>query len=703
VTTVFSRNGPLMEPRHPLKGGRKFATARRKELHAQDGPQGIFTRCLALLAGAENPSEGLRRILALLTEKMWFTQAAVYAFDGRHFHCVAHSKSVVSASIPCLSEAGSSPFIRVAKTRKPVYLNDTSGLQALGGSSEIKSLYVVPLVVRTRVYGVLSVHTNERGDIREAYRDLIERFALPAALALERMAFHRHPDEDGFIVESLFAQDELGVAQTALDGTIQRANPALARLLGRSPAGLAGRRTSEFVPAEERKQFRQAEWQIGKGKPHPGFDLHRYVRYSGETVWCATKLSLVLDAEGKPASLLTLVADASARKQAADARDRLKDELLQSQRVQTLGMLAGGVAHDFNNALEVIMGFASLARLRLSPGDPLQEPLMIIEESAEGAAMLAHELLEAARSDKPRAYLVDVGELVSAVMKIVTRTFDRKIRVEHRVEKAVPGIRGFRTRFEQALLNLCLNARDAMPTGGTLTVEATAETLAAHDPRLPDSSPPGSYAHITVRDTGVGMSPQVMQDICKPLFTTKASGQNAGLGLTMVERIVRDSGGFLRVASVPSKGSEFALYLPADLTESRLPLPTPSSRLVPGRGTVLVVDDEPRVLDFLEKGLTRLGYEVFCAESGKVACEVYSQQPRSFTCVLLDLIMPEMSGLETYARLRDINPQVKVILSSGYSSERIKGEAMEAGGVEFLGKPYSLETLSQALQKIQLN
>lgn len=331
-----------MEPKSHLKDSRTIAIAGRQEPPVQDGLRGLFTRGLALVAGAGNPSEGLRTILALLTEKISSTQAAVYAIDSRSFHCVAHSKSVASASIPCLSKAVQSPLTRSAKTRKPVYLSEASGLRGLGGSPEIKSLYAVPLIVRGRVYGVLTVYTNESGGIEEAYRDLIGRLALPAALALERMELRRHPDEDGFMVKSLFAQDELGVAQATLDGTIKRANSALARLLGCSPEGLTGRRISELVPAEERRQFLEAERQTAKGKSHPGNDLHRYVRNSGEAVWCTTKPSLIRDAEDKPASLLILVAGASARKQAVDARDHLKDELLQSQRVQTLGMLAGG-------------------------------------------------------------------------------------------------------------------------------------------------------------------------------------------------------------------------------------------------------------------------------------------------------------------------------------------------------------------------
>ncbi|HUZ47345.1 MAG TPA: response regulator [Terriglobia bacterium] len=666
--------------------------------------QDLLLRGATIMEKAEDASEALRKILVLLTEHMWFAYSALYSTSaqGRTFRCVGQSKPVISPAITPFSRLGLSPLRQAAKTRKPVYLADCRQDQVHAEGARIKSLYAVPLILRGKVHGVLCIHTYESSAIDAACWDLIDRFALLASLALERIKHDDTSPKENPILESMFEQKHFGVALAALDGTIKTANQALAELLGYLPAGLAGKQLAELVPEDERSMWRKVVEQTSGQNPPRGLPLHRYLRNSGEVVWCSTSLSVVPDAHGKPAALLVLVTDRNAMKQAEEARDRLESELLQAQKIQTLGMLAGGVAHDFNNALEVIMGFASLALLRLSPGDPLHEPLKIIAVSASGAAGLAHELLDAARNDEAHAEPVDVAELVNSVINIITRTFDRKIRVEHLVEAQEPYIRGFRGRFEQAILNLCLNARDAMPAGGTLAVEATTETFAENDPRLPAPCTAGAYVRIAVRDTGVGMSPQVMEHMCKPLFTTKAAGQNAGLGLTMVERIINEAGGFISAASAPSEGTELALYLPAATPEPSRPK-THSNQLVRGRGTVLVVDDEPRVLDFLEKGLTRIGYKVLCAETGRLACEIYSKQFQNIICVLLDMIMPDISGLETYGLLRDINPGVKVILSSGYSSEHVKRQVEEACGADFLGKPYTLETLSQAIKKARHN
>lgn len=391
------------------------------------------------------------------------------------------------------------------------------------------------------------------------------------------------------------------------------------------------------------------------------------------------------------------------RRQPDEHKASAEKEAYRSQALQTLGMLAGGVAHDFNNALEVIIGFASLARFRLSAADPLHEPLKIIEESAKGAADLARNLLDVAKDNPDDEGPVDAGELTGTILSIMTRTFDRKIQIEHHIAPGLPSIKGNRSRLQQAILNLCINARDAMPQGGKLVMDGALQTLKPGDNRLPAGCAPGDYVRISVRDTGVGIPAEILEKIFVPLFTTKGPGQGSGLGLAMVDRIVREAQGFIAVTSKPGEGSEFSLYLPAVFDQRPRAKNSRAGQMIAGRGRVLVVDDEPRVLQFLEKGLSRLGYEVETAESGSKACEIYSRQSDGIDCVLLDLIMPGMSGLETYARLKDINPKVRVILSSGYSSGRIRRKAGEVGSPEFLEKPFTLEDLSLALQKIQNN
>ena len=504
------------------------------------------------------------------------------------------------------------------------------------------------------------------------------------------------------VTQATFDQEHVGMAIADVNGRIQQVNRALANMLGYSQEELIGTRLKDLArPAGNRQDPAPGkEYKSGEKPPLPS--VNHLERKSGGTIACAIDSRGLYGENGKLTHFLMFVVGIQSREDAEETQ-LPESDIYRSQALQTMGMLAGGVAHDFNNALEVIIGFTSLARIRLSPSDPLNEPLKIIEESAKGAGNLARQLLEASKDKPEDEGPVNVAELVETVLSIITRTFDRKIRIENRIAPQLPGTVANRGRLEQAILNLCINARDAMPRGGRLAIKACLQTLKSGDGRLPSSNRPGDYVRISVCDTGEGMQAEILEKIFVPQFTTKGPGKGFGMGLAMVDRIVKESGGFISVTTKPRKGSEFSVYFPAVCAGRAKPAHSRPDQMISGRGGVLVVDDEPRVLEFLEKGLTRLGYEVVTAENGSKACEIYSKKNREINCVLLDLIMPGMSGLEAYSRLKSINPGVRVILSSGYSSGRIRLEAGAAGGLEFLEKPYTLEELSQALQKFQQN
>jgi signal transduction histidine kinase/CheY-like chemotaxis protein len=384
---------------------------------------------------------------------------------------------------------------------------------------------------------------------------------------------------------------------------------------------------------------------------------------------------MLRDPDGEPAGFLEITEDISERKRGDEELARLREELAQAQKMEAIGSLASGLAHDFNNFLGVILGCGSLMRLRLPPGDPLQEFLQMIEQSAESAADLARQLLALAQPELHLRLPVTVAEVLERVVKIVKRTFDRRIRVETRFAPELPAVEADVAQIEHAILNLCLNARDAMPGGGTLTLESSLVTLRTEDSLRPAQCQPGDYVRVMVKDTGLGIDPMVMPRLFQPFFTTKEPGRGSGLGLAIVHQTVRNHGGFVRVESEVVHGSEFQVYLPAVQQPAR-PLTAKSPAQVQyGSGTVLVVDDEPLVLAFVERGLQKLGYNVIAVDNGRRACEIYASRTQEIEYVLLDLVMPEVSGLETYQKLREINPQVRVILSSGYSLEKFAQEA----------------------------
>ena len=503
----------------------------------------------------------------------------------------------------------------------------------------------------------------------------------------------------GDVLRALFACGTIGAALCTAEGKLVAISPAFARMLDYQPGELLGTGYADLTHPHSRADIGQVVGEIQSRELLVHSTERLYVQKSGAPKWCLENFSLIQDTPGLPVQVLALIQDIQDRKDTEEERRRLQERLFQAQKMEALGTLAGGIAHDFNNLLGVILGFASIVRLRLADSDPLLEYVKMIEQSAERGADLARQLLGLGRQGKSESVPIRVSDVLGRVVRIITSTFDRRIQVQTRAEPGPlwsdvnPG------QLEQAILNLCINARDAMPEGGVLALESSRVTLGEGDSSRPSHCLLGNYARITVRDTGVGIAPQVLGRIFDPFFTTKEAGRGSGLGLAMVYGMASGAGGFVQVESEVGHGSAFSIYLPLKGPGVERAVAARSSVLEAGTGTVLVVDDEPMVLAFIEEALKKLGYKVLTVVDGQQACEVYSSHSNQIDMVLLDMVMPGTTGLEVCRRLRGINPQVKVILSSGYSSGDVAREAQLAGAMGFIGKPYSLEELSSALHR----
>jgi two-component system NtrC family sensor kinase len=505
--------------------------------------------------------------------------------------------------------------------------------------------------------------------------------------------------QESDVLRSLFDCGTIGAALCTAEGKIVDVSPAFARMLDYRRAELLGTGYATLTHPQNRVDLCQAVRRIQCGESLVQTTERLYVQRSGVPKWCQENLSLIHDTAGRPHHVLALIQDIQQRKDTEEERGRLQERLFQAQKTEALGTLAGGLAHDFNNLLGVILGFASILRLRLAPSDPLLEFVKMIEQSAARGADLTRQLLGLARQGKCESALIRVGEVLGRVVKIITSTFDRRIQVQTRGESGALWVNANPGQFEQAVLNLCINARDAMPEGGILSLESSQVTLGEGDSSRPSRCLPGNYARVTVRDTGVGIAAPLLGRIFDPFFTTKEPGRGSGLGLAMVYGMASSAGGFVEVESEVGLGSAFSIHLPLKAPPVERRTAPGSSRLESGSGTVLVVDDEPMVLAFVEEGLKKLGYQVLTATDGRQACELYSSRSHQIDMVLLDMVMPGTSGLQACCRLREINPNVKVILSSGYSSAEVVREAHSAGALGFIGKPYSLEELSTALRR----
>jgi len=360
----------------------------------------------------------------------------------------------------------------------------------------------------------------------------------------------------------------------------------------------------------------------------------------------------------------------------------LESQLAQSQKLHAIGSLAGGVAHDFNNLLTAILGYVSLLREEEAPSPQVIEALDVIEKAAERASQLTAQLLGFARRGLPKRVRVDLHHTLGEVVDLLRHTIDKNILLQSRFKAPTPHVMGDPGQMFQVLLNLALNARDAMPDGGMLTLSTDMV---------------GGFLRVSVIDTGTGIPLAIRDRVFEPFFTTKEPGKGTGMGLTVVQSIVRAHGGRIEIDCDPAPGTRFHVYLPVALDRAA-PAPGDSSAApARGKGSVLVVDDEEFVRQVAARMLKTLGYQVICLESPREAIDYYRRRSRDIDVVVVDLIMPEAGGKEVFEQLREINPQARVVITSGYNRDAGVDALLDAGAKGFLQKPYRLSQLSETL------
>ena len=391
------------------------------------------------------------------------------------------------------------------------------------------------------------------------------------------------------------------------------------------------------------------------------------------------------------------IRDISFRVEAEKEKKRLEAQFHQAQRLESLGTLAGGIAHDFNNLLMGILGRTSLILSDLAPDHPHGETLRSIETHAKSAADLTRQLLGLARSGKYEVRPTDVNTLVQETAEMFGRT-RKEVQIRTKLDEALQFVEVDRGQIEQVLLNLYINAWHAMPGGGSLTLE-TANARLDEAYVQPFSAAPGNYVKISVTDTGTGMDPEIQERIFDPFFTTKEMGRGTGLGLASAYGIIKNHDGIIQVSSEKGRGANFTIYLPASV-KTAMPAASERKPIKNGTEMVMLVDDETIITDVAEAMLKSLGYQVLTAKSGRDAVDLYSRTHSTIDLVILDMIMPDMSGAETFDALRAINPEVRILLSSGYSIDGKATEILDKGCNGFIQKPFTLKELSETIRII---
>ena len=424
---------------------------------------------------------------------------------------------------------------------------------------------------------------------------------------------------------------------------------------------------------------------------------YRIKSKKGQIIWIQQRGQIICDDQGEILHISGVLFDISDLKRAEEEKEKLEARLQQVQKMEAIGTLAGGVAHGFNNVLMSIQGNTSLMLVDTDTSHPHHERLENIEQSVVIAAALTSQLLGFARGGKYEAKLTDLNEMVEKTSNMFGRR-KKEIKIHRRYQKDIWTVNVDQGQIEQVLLSLYYNALKAMPGGGELYLQIENITL-DKDYVKPFSIEPGRYVKISITDTGVGMDEETRRRIFEPYFTTTEMGRGTGLGLASVYGIIKNHGGIINVYSEEGEGTTFNIYLPTSekevIKEKELP-----EVLLKGTGTILLVDDEDMIIDVGQGMLKALGYTVLVARGGKEAIELYRANKDKIDMVILDMIMPGVGGGETYDRIKEIKPDIKVLLSSGYSINGQAEEILDRGCDGFIQKPFNMRQFSQKIREI---
>jgi hypothetical protein len=400
----------------------------------------------------------------------------------------------------------------------------------------------------------------------------------------------------------------------------------------------------------------------------------------------------IVDEEGRRRGAVVVFPDITDRKQ-------LEEQLRQAQKMEALGQLAGGIAHDFNNLLNVIIGYSDLVRRQLMEADPMRDRIEQIRSAGHRAASLTRQLLAFSRKQVVAPKVLDLNGVLSDLHRMLERLLGESVELASSRKDGLGRIKADPGQIEQVIMNLAVNARDAMQSGGRITIETDNVILDTAKPEMPGGVEPGRYIMLAVHDSGIGMSPEVQARVFEPFFTTKEPGRGTGLGLATVYGIVKGAGGHIELQSALGRGTTFRIYFPRVDAPADAVIGRESRDFARGSETILVVEDEESVRHFVRDSLTHCGYSVLEAADGRQAEEIWRRAPEQIHLLLTDVVLPGVGGCELAVRLKDDRPSLKVLFMSGYTDERVTREISGEAGAPFLPKPFALPVLARKVRE----
>ena len=574
----------------------------------------------------------------------------------------------------------------------PVKINDVPNHPAFSGSfpaghPAIRNFLGYPIFSKDgRPIAALYFANKRSGEFGPEDEEVLMAVASDAAVAIQRVSDTADTLRFKKIIESSFD----AIIITDGEGCITYVNPAFESMTGFSACDVVGSNPRFLKSGMHDEAFYRTVWgRLRTGRPWQGEFVNK--KKSGETYNASTVIFPVFSDSGEIANYVSIQRDVSEEK-------RLHGQLLRAQKMEAIGTLAGGIAHDFNNLLSAIIGYAEIMKEDLPEDHPNYRHVSIIEHSAKRGADLAARILNATKTEKVEHRVVNLNAVVQDTLELLSRSIPKSISMDTRLAPELRNIKASTSQLQQVIMNLAVNARDAMPEGGSLLIETV--NVGQEDIPLTGRPSAEGFVRLGISDTGKGMEEAILHKVFDPFFTTKSRGSGTGLGLYIVHSIVTNHGGYINLLSEAGRGTRFHVYFPV-CTEAAEVEAAPTQEDLTGDGTVLIIEDEADVRSLTSDILRRYGYSVLAAADGTEGVAAYRERQAEIDLVLLDMIMPMMNGTEVFQILRGINPQVKVILISGYSSEGLGGisRLLRSGAKRFIQKPFTQKLLGRAVKE----
>ena len=636
------------------------------------------------------PERGTNGELRLLGHRGFSAEAA------KHWEWVRPAKSTI-----CGEALRTGQRIAVRDVRKCDFLAESNDLEVYLAPG-IQASQTTPLFSRAgALLGMVSTHWCEPHELSASESHALDVLARLAADSIERLRAEEALWENQQRLASIYDTLRDVIFHLAVEPEGQflfvSVNAAFLRVTGLSREAVVGKTVKEVIPEPSLtmvlEKYRQAvekkatvSWEETSDYPSG--------RLTGEV-----SVAPVFDSNGRCSHLVGSVHDITDRKQAEAERERLWAQLAWSQKMESLGRLAGGLAHDFNNLMSVVLMNAESALDELRCGESAVDSVTTIRETADRAVELGQQLLTFSSKKVLQSEAVDLNSFVAQSQAFVGRLIGENVKVVFKPGSVLGLVRPNRGELGQILMNLAVNSRDAMPEGGTLTIETTTVEFDESSAPLSPDAKPGGYAMLAVSDTGIGMDQETQARAFEPFFTTKGVGKGTGLGLSLVYGIVKQSGGFIIITSEPGHGTEFKIYLPVIM---EMPEPIPDNGEDPIKGgseTILLVEDEAALREKSRDVLQKAGYRVLVAGDGKQAIALALEETGSIDLLLTDVMMPEMSGTRLSESLRSLHPETKVLYMSGYPNAADASFDLQSQS-NFFQKPFTIKGLLRRVREV---